>query len=419
MTTLVSSAIDIEQDFVNHLQDQTSLEFVMHEGISSELLLSPLSKSIFQFVQHQHNATGKVPTLRVLQTEFPAFTFDTPETTVQYIIEKLRIRYQRNQVGATLEEVAMVANSDPQLALSKLRDKVFEIERTSLSQRQVFKPGDHKLFIHDLQQKVIAGLYKGVSMGFADIDAFTGGIKHGNLAYILARPKRKKTFFTLQAFIQQVYNDEFPYLFTLENTDEEIKLRISCMLSGVSWDTAIKGGLTKKDWKDIEVAWDNFSQHEFRIEMPPLDERTVNHFTLRADKVGAGPILISQFKYIKGTKDWYRTETEEKAEVAVELKQAATRPGHERPIIVEAQFNRGGDSMEELEDFDASKVGLTDMIPQSADILFGIFENKDMRLNQISEYGILESRNTNKAAWFIETELITRTDISMQAGSQH
>ena len=103
----------------------------------------------------------------------------------------------------------------------------------------------------------------------------------------------------------------------------------------------------------------------------------------------------------------------------MELKQAATRPGHERPIIVEAQFNRGGDSMEELEDFDASKVGLTDMIPQSADILFGIFENKDMRLNQISEYGILESRNTNKAAWFIETELITRTDISMQAGSQH
>lgn len=132
--------------------------------------------------------------------------------------------------------------------------------------------------------------------------------------------------------------------------------------------------------------------------MPPVEERTVPNFLLMADKVGAESIFISQFKYIKGLRDFYRAEHEEAAEIAIDLKRAASRPGSERPLIIEAQFNRGGDSMADLEDFDASKVGLTDMIPQSADVLYGLFENKDLRSNNLSQFGILEARNHDKGA---------------------
>lgn len=419
MSTQVDVALDLEQEFLSHLADQQSVEFFLREGISSELLINPLVKSAYHFVQHQFGESGKAPTEKVLVSEFPTISFATPETTPYYLVDKLRERYQRNAVGKVLTDVAEVAHHDPQLAMSKLRDKVFEIERNSLSQRHVWKPGDHKMFIHNIQQKIVAGMYKGVSIGFPEVDKYTGGVKAGNLAYILARMKRQKTFLTCNAFIAQVFADEAPYFQTLENTEEEIMLRISCMLSGVSWDAAQKGQLMPTDWKKIDKAWDTFSEHKFWIEMPTLDERTVNHFVMKADKVGAGPILISQFKYIKGTKDFYRNEHEEKAEVAVDLKRAAIRPDNERPIIVEAQFNRGGDSMEELEDFDGSKVGLTDMIPQAADTLYGIFQNKDMRANNTLEFGILEARNHGKAAWYIETQYINSTYIKLQLGSQH
>lgn len=418
MTTMTDIALDIEQEFINHLADQSSVEFFLREGIASELLINPLAKSVYHFVQKHFTDTGKVPTQRVLESEFKNVHFEDVETAPHYVVEKLRERYQRNEVGKLLEDVAHSAVADPGAAMNKLRDKVFEIERTSLSQRHVWSQGDHKMFIHNLQQKIVAGMYKGVSIGFPDIDRFTGGVKSGNLAYILARPKRQKTMMTINAFIAQVLVDEAPYLQTLENTEEEIMLRISCMLSGVPWDLAQKGQLGSAEWKLIDKAWDSFSEHKFWIEMPPLDERTVNHFVMKADKVGAGPVLISQFKYIKGTKDFYRPN-EEPAEVAVDLKRAATRPDHERPIIVEAQFNRGGDSMEELEDFDASKVGLTDMIPQAADTLYGLFQNKDMRQNNVVEFGILEARNHGKAAWFIESQYVNSTYIRMQPGSQH
>jgi hypothetical protein len=412
------AVVDLEQEFINHLATQDSLEFILREGVTNDLLIAPRTKSVFQFVQHHFNETGKIANVKVLNTEFPHLTFDEPESTIQWLIDKLRQRYQSNKISElTLNLAGKV--EQPEEAMNYLRREFITIEHNSLSQAQIARPGDHKIFIRELQQKVLAGHFQGVSIGFDEIDKFTGGVKNGNVAYILARPKRKKTFMTLAAFIAQVIADQEPYLHTLENTKDEVMLRISCMLSGVSWDLAQKGQLMPADYKRINQAWEQFSEHKFHIEQPPLEERSVPALLLKADKVNAGPVLISQFKYITGLKDFYRHEFEEKAEIAVDLKRAAIRPGKERPIIIEAQFNRGGDSMEELEDFDASKVGLTDMIPQSADTLYGIFESKDMRANNTFEYGILEARNHDKAAWDIFGELRMKTEFRLMSGSQH
>lgn len=419
MLNTTPSPLDLEQEFINHLAIQASLEYILREGVSNELLMAPRTKSVYNFVQHHFSDTGKLPSAKMFATEFPNIVFERPEATVQYIVDKLRERYQRSQVQDMLVSVAEVAQRQPAEAMKRLREATFEIEKNSLSSRHVWQPGDHKLFLRNLQQKVLAGAYKGAPIGLDEIDAFTGGVKDGNLAYVLARPKRQKTFISLHAFIAFAKADKFPYLPTLENTEEEIMLRLSCMLSGVPWDMAQKGALTAKEYKLFDQAWSDFNQYRWAIEMPPMDERTVPIILNKADKIGAESIIISQFRYLKGVKDWYRSDHEEKAEIAVDLKRAAIRPGAERPIIVEAQFNRGGDTMEELEDFDASKVGLTDMIPQSADTLYGLFQNKDMRNNNQIEFGILEARNHGKAAWFIKTDYINKTEIALERGSQH
>lgn len=420
MSGSTSLSLDFDQEFINHLSDAQSVEFILREGFASDLLLRPEAKSVYSFVQHQFSETGKIPTERTLHTEFPKITFDPPETTVNYVVEKLRERFQRKEVADMLVDVADVVDKDPSSAMQKLRNAVFEIEKQSLSNRHIWRPGDHKMFLRNMQQKIASGFYQGASIGYDEIDKFTGGTKPGNLAYIMARPKLTKTFNICKAFIAQAEQGWSPYLSTLENSEEEIMLRISCMISGFPWDDAQKGNFTSKDWKLIDKAWDDFSSNnDFRIECPPLDERTVAQIVNKADREGAKSLIISQFKYIDGTQPFYRAEHEKYAEVAVDLKRAATRPGFERPILVEAQFNRGGDTMEELEDFDAGKVGLTDMIPQSADTIYGLFQNKDMRQNNTTEYGILLARNHGRAAWFIEQQFVSRTEFRLQSGSQH
>jgi len=413
----VNPIIDYDTEFASHLASTDSLEYVLREGITPDLLISPRAKAVYQFARYHYGQTGKAPTEDILVDEFPKFEFNDTETPIEWVVDKIRTRYKKNKVEAVITEAA-TSIDDPEQAIVVLESELRDIRQQTTSMSTIWTKDDGEQFIRQLQEKILDGGYKGVSLGFLDIDNYTGGLKNGNLGYLLARPKRQKTFFLVNAFMQQIKNGAKPFLYTLENSDEEIRLRLACMASGFSWDKAKSGALMPKDYDMLRQGLDELKQWgDYWIECPPMNERTIDSMMLKAEKVGAESVLISQFRYIKGIKDFYRNPLEEREEVAIDLKRAAV--ASKKPILVEAQFNRGGDSMEELEDFDASKVGLTDMIPQGADILMGLFGSKDLRESQMVEYGILDSRNTGKAAWHIHYEYIKETELRMIHASQH
>jgi hypothetical protein len=66
--------MDIENELLNHLTVKDSLEFVIKEGLSTDLIYTPVVKSVYNFVQHHFNSTGKIPTLTVLEYEYPDIT---------------------------------------------------------------------------------------------------------------------------------------------------------------------------------------------------------------------------------------------------------------------------------------------------------------------------------------------------------
>lgn len=412
--------LNLEEEFVAHLVDKDSFEYVLREGFDPSLLNAPLERSIYQFVKYHHGQSGQVPKLSVLKEEYPKYNFTLPETTIEYCVDKLKWRYKKNNLSDIVIELAQHVE-DPDLAFEMLSGRMRDVEQATLSTQTVWSGDDYAMFLNDIQTSIVEGGYKGVTTGFPEVDKYTGGIRKGHAVYILARPKRQKTFTCLNAFLGMVKDGEEPYLSTLELTRDEIILRLGCMLTGYPWDKAQRGEMMPQDFKLFTTAFKDLREQygQYWIEMPPLGERTVNALKLRADKVGAGPLIVSQFKYVNGSKDYYRNPFDESAEVAVDLKRAATAQGEERPILIEAQFNRGGDTMEELEDFDAGKVGLTDMIPQSADGLFGLFQNKDMRLNNNVEFGILEARNYGKAAWYVYYDYVGNTEFRLLPGSQH
>lgn len=411
--------VDVDTEFAYHLTTASGFDYILRSGMGDSLLLNPKVKGIFRFAQHHYETTGHPATLKVFQTEFPHFSFQTPETQVQWVVEKLRERYQKNELEDVVLRVAEM-QSRPAEAMEYLRDRVRIIESEALTQNNILTKGDHKLFLTDLQNDIIEGMYQGASFGYLEIDRFTGGNKPGGVGYLLARPKRQKTFNWLQAFIENIKLNNAPYLHTNELTKKEIMARMSCMISGFSWDKMQRGELMSADYAMIDQAWEQFNEMygDYWIEQPEYDSRTVADIFLRADHLGAKSVFVSQFKYIEPHKE-YRNEFDKYASIAMDLKRYATRPGSERPVYIEAQYNRGADSMSELEDFDPSKVGLTDMIAQSADILLGIFQNKDLRDSQQLELGILESRNTDKAAWYVHYEYKTHTELGLVSGSQH
>jgi replicative DNA helicase len=401
----VSIALDLEREFLSHLADREALETAIRDGVSIDLFYVPKNKAVYTFAQHYLNENKQAPSLAVLETEFPNFNIPAEsQSSVEWVIKKLRERYQSNQVQDLAYALAD-RMTEPAEAMGYLRTKMIEIERNSMSTKHVWSAGDHKLFLSQLQDEIMAGQYQGLPMGFNAVDTFTGGLKPGYLAFLAARPKRQKTFFILNTFIKQKQAGYKPALFTLENTEKEVMLRISCMLSGYPWDLAQRGVIDTKGWKVINEAWEEFDAlGEHWISRPPMDERTVSSMMLAADKMEADSVIISQFRYIQPMAQYKRPDHEKFAEIVIDLKGAATRPGAERPILVEAQFNREGESIDEFMDIGLGQLGLTDMIGQAADVVYALYQNKDMRAQGHTQLGIIEARNHDKKNWFVRSE---------------
>lgn len=405
--------LDLEAEFINHLVKREALEYAIRDGVSQDVIYSPKYRSIYAFSQHYLKESKEAPTPAVILEEFN-IEVEKPQTSIEWLSQKLRERYQQNKVQDLTYALAERVN-DPGEALRYLEERLIEIQRNTMSTKDVWSVGDYDLFIEGLQDKILQGHYQGLSTGFEHVDNFTGGLKPGYLAFLAARPKRQKTFFILKSFIEQKRNGAKPILFTLENTPEELMLRISCMLSGYPWDLAQRGHIDKVGWQVIREAWEEFdSWGEHWIARPAIEERTVPSLMLKADKFGADSIIISQFTYLRSMNEAYNRPKHEKyAEIVVDLKAAATRPGSERPIYVEAQVNREGDSLEEFSDMSLSQLGLTDMIGQAADVVFALYQNKEMRAQGQTQFGIIEARNHDKKSWYVQSEFKETTYIEM------
>lgn len=406
--------LNIEDEFINHLATSDGAEFAIRDGVSDQVIYTPKNKAIYAFVQHYYSETGVIPTDVVLKAEFN-INVKPPQTTINWIIEKLRERYKKNKVQDLAIELAQNVDK-PDSAMELLTARTLEIQQNSSSSRYVWASGDSKLFLSGLQDKILQGHYKGIPVGFDAVDNFTGGLKKSYLAFMVARPKRMKTFFVCNAFIQQKLAGAKPMLVTMENTEEEIMLRISCLLSGYPWDLAQRGEFTAAGWQLLMNTWNKFDAlGEHWIVRPPEDERTVPSIVLQADKLGADSLIISQFAYLHPTNPIYysRPDHEKWGSIVMDLKGAASRPGHERPILVEAQVNREGDRLEDFSDISLSQLGLTDKIGQVSDIVYALYQNKEMRDNQQIQFGIIEARNSDKSSWHIRTEFRDETYLEL------
>lgn len=410
-----TTSLDIEQELINHLLIKDDVEYIFRDGLSVDLIYTPQYKAVFNFARHYYGETGNSPTQAVLMTEFPTLELGNTQSSVQWVVDKLRERFQRNRVQDLALKVGELSH-EPADAMKYLSAEVHDIQKKSTSQKHIWRAGDSPLFLNMLADQIEEGFYQGLPVGFKEVDQFTGGLKPGYLAFLAARPKRMKTFFILKAFIEQKRAGHRPILFTLENTDKEIMLRISCLLSGYPWDLAQRGIVNETGWKLLENAWREFdSLGDHFIAYPPADERTVPAMMLHADHLEADSMIISQFNYIQPSNDYYykRPDHERWASIVDDLKLAATRPGSERPVYVEAQLNREGERIEDFTEMGLGQLGLTDRIGQASDIVFALFQNKEMRDNHMVQFGIVEARNSDKHNWHVMTDYKNTTGLEL------
>lgn len=404
-------AVDFESEFIGHLSDKEALTFFLQEGVKEALLYSPSTKALYAFATEEYDRSKKPPTPEMLAHEFPRYEFSVPQTSYQWLVEKLRERYRRSQVQETTRKLAELS-SEPDEAFVFMRDKVFEIEEASGSNKSIFSFEDAEHFKQKYLQRVLDGFTRGFSIGFKEIDNYSGGVKPGHLSFILARPKRGKSWLECNAFVEQRRQGKTPFLATLEMNEDEMFGRIGCVITGLSYDRYEKGMFTQQDWKiwdnGIEAFKDLGPSYIFR---PPVGQRSVSSIFLQADKLEAESVLIDQLSFIESRGTKYGRDDLRTAEIVYDLKNQASRSGSERPVIVAAQLNREADGLQEIAS--SAKAALTGAIEQAADSLYAIHQTRDMKDNGVLQFGLIDSRHSDVGDWMIDVEFKAETRIEV------
>jgi len=348
----------LEDQLLDHLATPEGCMAVWRERLDPEIIpeINEGVREALRFVIAYIDEYGQPPDVAVLSEETGYEDFETPIAPIEYVIDKLKERKVRQELKRAI---------------------------TKVKERQLVKDS-------------------GISFGYEAIDNALGGMRKGELYFVVGRPGRYKSWQLIKSATESFQNGANVVIETLEMSAAEMQDRFLCMLAGVSWDQFQHGALPPKD-EDILAeahAWLADQSNKVFFHHPPLHERTVAHMRQFGIEVGADVLYVDQLSFIQAN----RKSDQQWIEVGYkcqELKEAAS----EFPILCAAQFNREAAKAKSVKDLDLANIGLSDSVGQTADLVLGLYANKDMMNNRLLQYGIVKSRSFSERAWEIKVNL--------------
>jgi len=394
----------LEDQLYDHLAIPESAMRLYRERFSVEMLSGREVelRNAVEFVFSHIEKEKVVPTPEVIEYETGA-PFEAPKTEIGWLIEKIRDRHKRNKTKEVLTAAARKASSAPDEALNLAVSSLSELQALTAPRVHELSTRDWGVRLEAYRQRVLAGSSVGYSFGWEEVDRHIGGLKQGEVAYVIGRPKRFKSWMLLKSAVEVAMHPVKPgraVLFSLEMTEQVMFDRYMCMAAGVNYKHFVDGVLDAQDQKIMAECQEEIDENpdasNLIIAHPPQSQRTVQGLRQYALEHGADVIYIDQLSFVKST----RAVPADKRHLEIEyINEDLREAAQDFPIYIAAQFNREAANLGEMADL--SKIGLSDSIGQKADILLGLYQNKDMRENKILEFGVIEARNYGIHRWEI------------------
>lgn len=405
-------ALDLDWDLVCHLADPDSVLYLRAEYIQPELIEDFQLRAVYEWQMDHLRQHGKPATGSVLEAEFDGtlgkaeVVIEAPQTAVADLVDRLRQRYGRNEGQEIVRNLAKVAANDPAAIGKELVNEGRKLALRLTPKGEAFGQDDHDRAMLEYDRLVTIG--RGPSLGFKDLDDYFYG--QLGLTFLVGAPKSMKSWFTLQAFYENIMAGKFPLLYSLELPAFETDMRLRCLAAKVPYWRFTKRQLTPVDRKALEDAseiladWGNY-----RIEKPPRGERNVQSLIEKGRDMGSDCIFIDQLQYVENYKKRSlggMNETGEYWEAINELRDMSD----EGPIYVVHQFNRSVMNAEKMPEVQQAKG--SSGIEECATLALGLWGTREMKKSGIVHVGTLVSRNYEYETW--EANVNLKTGLSLE-----
>jgi len=400
-------ALDLDWDLIQHVAIPESFRHFQAEQVSVKLIEDDLARRVFEFQKEHLREHGAAATASVIEDQFAEVSIEQPQTAVGDLIGRLRERYMRNQGRGIIKDLAVIANDDPLAVSKEMLRQGRALADLTMKRGEVFGTGDIERALAAYDKRVLQG--KGPSIGYKELDEHFYGLR--GVTFLLAAPKTYKSWFTINAVLENVIQGSFPYLYSLELPPDESDFRLRCMAADIPYWKYVKNCLTAEERQKIVNATDTIdSSGSYKIEKPEPGERGVDQMVERALNAGASSIFIDQLQYMEtrnGVNLGSANNTGDYWEVANDLRDRSD----DIPIFVVHQFNRSVMNSKEMPEMQQAKG--SSAIEEVATLQLALWANKEMRKNNLVHLGTLASRNFGYGTWEIDVQLSHGCNLSM------
>lgn len=361
----------MENKIINILLNDAKYEFIGQ--LNEDYFFSEDAKRQFNFILDYSNQYKALPSLTVMQSEFPNMTFEeTTEGEEAYFVEKFIENKQRLNFRNTLEIALRNANAVLTTAtITELVDSVVEPLQEFRNTFKVDKNGTNwaqsakdrmKLY----EEKAQNPETEGVKTNIAPIDDCIKGLQQGDLTSIAGYSGTGKTWFMLYLAIQAYMQGKSVLFYSLEMADTTIASRLDTFafnISNVHLDTGRLDEQYVEKYKDCLVKLSEMSKlmpNFIQIFSSKHIEGglTVNRISADMKKFNADVVFVDQLSLMKHTFDLRQSYIRTTAE----LKQLAMN--NEISIVLAVQMNRG--SVKE-KDADITGISESNSIVENSD----------------------------------------------------
>ena len=413
----------IERKVLSRMTEADEINRIWDLGLREEAFEDITCRAAFGWMIEywQNHAMQLAPTWVVMEHEFPTLKLDKPDKAegLEWLVGTLQQRYIVNQAQQVMLEASATLDIDPEATISRLWQQVYDISESQVprSTRSDMSNVEERHARYLARGAAITG---GMPTGLDVLDQHTHGILPGELAMVAAFTKIGKSFLLCKAATTAHLAGYSPILYSLEMSVKEMEDRIDAFFSGVSYAQLTEGSMLPQHERQLIEAREVLASmpQKLRIERPPRGERTVKALCNRARQVGSDFLLIDQLSFMDAAPERkYAGDNSgmrmKHGDITFELKDEIGRDSAGAlPCFLAVQQNResqrNNDGRGQLQNLANSS-----FIEQTADIVFGLWRNDDMRNSNQMGIDIMGSRRSDKRSWILNWRLNDRTDVSV------
>jgi len=248
-------SIDVEVALLTKIIETEDLRSVVRSKVTPSFFLDEDARDIFEYMAEVYQKRGRIPSLSLLQNEYPDFEPEESDDDILLLIDAVKDKKLYADLQRTLSKVADETRGDPTeglAALKKMSVQLASIHSTG-EDLDLTKCGDD--LRAELEKLKNTEGTLGIPWPWEALNRATLGIHLGEFIAFYARPKSMKTWVMLYVayWIWKQTGKSILFL-TKEMTPEQIRRRWAAMACELEYSAFREGRLNE----DEEIRFHDF-----------------------------------------------------------------------------------------------------------------------------------------------------------------